>query len=186
MAGTYCHQANAMWLLLVLSVATSWCIQPTAAAAGLIRGQCKPQGVLRLDKPYPSPARAQLPFCQQVSSAVNSRYSTYLPQEPQPQAKKHTSPQMLRLCQQQKHWPIATYTSSKNTVFCMWLVCGLQYGCSCCNASHALTLQRTSRVIAEDEDLSGDCKAGLLRLTCRVCDPLVSGTTAAQLISNLP
>jgi hypothetical protein len=49
-----------------------------------------------------------------------------------------------------------------------------QYGCSCCNASHALTLQRASRVIAEDEDLSQDCKLGLLRLTCRVCDPQVS------------
>lgn len=48
-----------------------------------------------------------------------------------------------------------------------------QYGCSCCNASHALTLQRGSRVIAEDEDLSQDCKLGLLRLTCRVCDPQV-------------
>lgn len=50
----------------------------------------------------------------------------------------------------------------------------LQYGCSCCNASHALTLQRASRVIAEDEDLSKDCKLGLLRLTCRVCDPQVN------------
>lgn len=28
-------------------------------------------------------------------------------------------------------------------------------------------------MIAEDEDLSTDCKLGLLRLTCRVCDPLV-------------
>lgn len=100
-----------MWVLLLclgLVAAPS-----THAAAGSLEGlRCQPQGLLKLDKPYPPPRQIELPFCQ-------------------------------------------------------------QYGCSCCNASHALTLQRASRVIAEDEDLSQDCQLGLLRLTCRVCDPQV-------------
>lgn len=106
----YRQQYASLWALLLCL----WAVHISgAASSATVKGQCKPQGLLLLDKPYPRPRRVELPFCQ-------------------------------------------------------------QYGCSCCNASHALTLQRASRVIAEDEDLSRDCKLGLLRLACRVCDPEVA------------
>lgn len=106
-ASTHAEYSSMWVILLCLGLVAA----PSAhAAAGSLR--CQPQGLLKLDKPYPPPRQIELPFCQ-------------------------------------------------------------QYGCSCCNASHALTLQRASRVIAEDEDLSQDCKLGLLRLICRVCDPQV-------------
>lgn len=49
----------------------------------------------------------------------------------------------------------------------------LQYRCSCCNASHALAIQRSVAPLLADEELGLACKAGLVALACRLCDPQV-------------
>jgi hypothetical protein len=49
----------------------------------------------------------------------------------------------------------------------------LQYQCSCCNASHALAIQRSVQPLLLDDELGLSCKAGLVMLACRICDPQV-------------
>jgi hypothetical protein len=49
----------------------------------------------------------------------------------------------------------------------------LQYQCSCCNASHALAIQRSVQPLLLDEELGLSCKAGLMMLACKLCDPQV-------------
>jgi hypothetical protein len=64
-----------MGVHLVLWAALAYCFgvlpltvsAAAAATTGLITAECRPQGLLRLDKPYPHPRRVQLPFCQQVT-----------------------------------------------------------------------------------------------------------------------
>uniref|UniRef100_A0A383WEW0 Folate receptor-like domain-containing protein n=1 Tax=Tetradesmus obliquus TaxID=3088 RepID=A0A383WEW0_TETOB len=48
-----------------------------------------------------------------------------------------------------------------------------KYRCSCCNASHALAIQRSVAPLLADEELGLACKAGLVALACRLCDPRV-------------
>ncbi|KAF6256704.1 hypothetical protein COO60DRAFT_83730 [Scenedesmus sp. NREL 46B-D3] len=48
-----------------------------------------------------------------------------------------------------------------------------KYKCSCCNASHALAIQRSVQHLLLDEELGLSCKAGLVMLACRLCDPQV-------------
>lgn len=52
-----------------------------------------------------------------------------------------------------------------------------RYQCSCCNVSHALTIQRSVRDLLTDEELSPGCKAAWAKLACRVCDPQVTSCT---------
>lgn len=49
----------------------------------------------------------------------------------------------------------------------------MQYGCSCCNASHAMAVLKAVRPILDDADLSKGCKEGLVNAACRICDPEV-------------
>jgi hypothetical protein len=49
----------------------------------------------------------------------------------------------------------------------------LQYRCSCCNASHALAIQRSVQQLLLDDELGLPCKAGLVMMACRLCDPRV-------------
>jgi hypothetical protein len=49
----------------------------------------------------------------------------------------------------------------------------LQYQCSCCNASHALAIQRSVQPLLLDDELGLSCKAGLVMLACKICDPQV-------------
>jgi hypothetical protein len=55
-----------------------------------------------------------------------------------------------------------------------------QYHCSCCNNSHALTLAAAHSRALEDSDVAPPCRAALLALTCRVCDPDVSSSTRSR------
>ncbi|KAI8468730.1 MAG: hypothetical protein J3K34DRAFT_522732 [Monoraphidium minutum] len=52
-----------------------------------------------------------------------------------------------------------------------------EFRCSCCNASHALTLARGFARVLDDGEAAPPCKAALRRLACRPCDPEV-GTGA--------
>lgn len=52
-------------ILLVLLLSLGLGHSHTASSI-IIKGACKPQGLLLLDKPYPPPTRVELPFCQQV------------------------------------------------------------------------------------------------------------------------
>lgn len=51
-----------MSLVLLLVLCTGF----SSSTAAAISGRCQPQGLLKLDKPYPEPRRVELPFCQQV------------------------------------------------------------------------------------------------------------------------
>jgi hypothetical protein len=163
-------QPSLFWhhMSLVLLVLCTGFSSSTAAA---ISGRCQPQGLLKLDKPYPEPRRVKLPFCQQVRlcSNCNCNWPSNWTWPPILEGILDTFAVQLALssCRNVS----AALSLTRLIVCCVWAV--LQYGCSCCNASHAMALQRSSRVIAEDEDLSTDCKLGLLRLACRVCDPEV-------------
>jgi hypothetical protein len=155
-----------MSLVLLLVLCTGF----SSSTAAAISGRCQPQGLLKLDKPYPEPRHVELPFCQQVRLCPSK-------QQLAQQMDLASHPGGNSFAVQPAACPIKLPQGLSslviNVTICLLCVCFKQYGCSCCNASHAIALQRSSRVIAEDQDLSTDCKLGLLRLACRVCDPEV-------------
>ncbi|GMH41698.1 hypothetical protein BSKO_09608 [Bryopsis sp. KO-2023] len=53
-------------------------------------------------------------------------------------------------------------------------LCEKYQSCSCCNASHVLTIRKSLEVsVFENPDLLEDCKQSLKEIPCRVCDPEV-------------
>jgi hypothetical protein len=76
--------------------------------------------------------------------------------------------------------PPCTHVPITATVACAPPSPPMQYSCSCCNASHALTIARAYARATDGGELSPACRRAQRQLACRPCDPEVgTGLKAA-------